>query len=292
MDALSLAGFPVYAAPGPDGGYGLLDHYRTALTGLSAQEARAFFMLTIPAPLADLGVGQELRGALLKIAAALPAARRGDEERVRQRFHLDFTWWEQDDAAVIPHLRTVYQAVVEDRRLHIAYRTHFTPKIQRVVEPVGLVAKSGVWHLIYAGQGRLRVRRVAELLDARLSEETFTHPAGFDLPAFWAAWCAEQAARRVRYLVTLRVAPAALAAVDARLGRAARKAHTGQADTAQADSGGWITLEVSFASLEEARDRLLGFGRAVEVVAPLALRCSLRDYAEQIATLYAVDEDR
>lgn len=284
MDALTLAGIPVYAASGPDGGYGLLDSYRTTLTGLSAQEARALFMLSIPAPLADLGVSHDLCNALHKLAAALPAARRDDEQRVHQRFHLDFTSWEHDDTAAVPHLRTVYQAVAEDRRLHIAYRTWATPEMRCLVEPYGLVAKAGVWHLIYAREGRVRVHRVAELLDARLSAETFTHPGDFDLPAFWAAWCAEQAARRVRYAVTLRVAPTATTAFAARLGgvAAARLAHSGQVD-----AGGWITVDLSFASLEEARDRLLGFGRAVEVLAPLALRCSIRDYAEQITRLYA-----
>lgn len=37
------------------------------------------------------------------------------------------------------------------------------------------------------------------------------------------------------------------------------------------DSEGWITLVLRFGSLEEARERLLGFGRGVEVLAPM--RC-------------------
>lgn len=80
---------PVYGEAGPAGGYALLDSYRTNLTGLTEGEARALFMLSIPQPLADLGVGPELAAALRKLAAALLTARRGDETRVRQRFHLD-----------------------------------------------------------------------------------------------------------------------------------------------------------------------------------------------------------
>ncbi len=41
-----------------------------------------------------------------------------------------------------------------------------------------------------------------------------------------------------------------------------------------------------FESLEAARARLLGFGAAVEVLAPCPLRRSIQDYAEQIAGLY------
>jgi hypothetical protein len=36
-----------------------------------------------------------------------------------------------------------------------------------------------------------------------------------------------------------------------------------------------------------ARDRLLGFGRAIEVLAPEPLRLSLVDFARQIVDLYA-----
>ena len=48
INALSVAGVPVYANGGPGGGYALLDSYRTTLTGLNEDEIRALFMLTIP----------------------------------------------------------------------------------------------------------------------------------------------------------------------------------------------------------------------------------------------------
>ena len=75
-DALGAAGVPIYGEAGVDSGFALLDCYRTNLTGLSAGEVRALFMLNIPAPLADLGVSQELKSAMLKLTAALPP--RGD----------------------------------------------------------------------------------------------------------------------------------------------------------------------------------------------------------------------
>ena len=105
INALSASGVPVYAESGPGGGCALLDSYRTNLTGLTADEARALFMLNIPAALDQLGVTQELKAALLKLSAALPEARRRDEERIRQRIHLDSTWWFQAEEP-LPHLQT------------------------------------------------------------------------------------------------------------------------------------------------------------------------------------------
>ena len=52
--ALSAAGIPVYGEPGREGGYTLLEGYRTSLTGLTEGEIRALFMLSIPAPLVEL----------------------------------------------------------------------------------------------------------------------------------------------------------------------------------------------------------------------------------------------
>ena len=44
---------------------------------------------------------------------------------------------------------------------------------------------------------------------------------------------------------------------------------------------------LAFESFEAARDRILGFGAAAEVLEPEALRRSIMDYAAQIVQLYA-----
>jgi predicted DNA-binding transcriptional regulator YafY len=57
-------------------------------------------------------------------------------------------------------------------------------------------------------------------------------------------------------------------------------------DQAQ-DGQGRVIYEIRFGSLEEARTRLLRLGGAVEVVDPIALRYSLKDYAQQIIAVYS-----
>ncbi len=284
IDALSVAGVPVYGEAGPQGGYALLDSYRTNLTGLTEGEVRALFMLSIPQPLADLGVSQELGAALRKLSAALPSTRRGDEQRVRQRFHLDAVAWDQVEESA-PHLPTVHQAVWQDRKLHLAYRIHpLAVHVEQTVDPYGLVAKAGVWHLVYGVNGALRVQRVAALLDARLSAESFQRPADFDLAQFWREWCAARKLSGIHYPVTVRVAPDFVPELPIYFGDPVRDQI---ARAGPADAEGWLTLQLSFESLEAARARILGFGRGVEVLAPYALRRSILDYAEQIAALYS-----
>ena len=258
VDALSAAGVPIYGEAGPDGGYALLDSYRTNLTGLSAGEVRALFMLSIPAPLADLGVSRELKSALLKLTAALPAAHRLDEEYVRQRFYLDSVGWQRDEEAV-PHLKTIHQAVWEDRKLHLTVRA-FATQVEKLVDPYGLVAKAGVWYLVCAAYGQIRVHRVSYLVDAQLADETFPRPADFDLAAYWQASCAEREQNRAAFVARVRVAPGFAPILPRYFGNSIRDKI---ANAGAPGAEGWITLELAFESFEAARERLLAFGRVV-----------------------------
>lgn len=282
MDALCAAGVPIYSETGQDGGYGLLDSYRTSLTGLTTEEVRALFMLNIPAPLTALGVTQAMKTALLKLAAALPAERQQEEVRVRQRFYLDSAWWHQGEE-ITPHLQTVHQGVWQDCKVRLTYRVGPVLVTDQVVEPYGLVAKAGVWYLVCAQHGSIRVYRVAELVDAQLTTEPFVHPAEFELATFWTAWCCEQEQYAVAYVVQLRVAPTFVAALPSYFGERIRS-QLAQAEPLAPDQ--WVTLEVAFESLEAARNRLLAFGGGVEVIKPLALRKSILDFATQTAAVY------
>lgn len=292
VDALSIAGVPVYTDRGPGGGVALLDNYRTTLTGLTRDEVRALFMLRIPSPLSDLGLEQELAAALRKLAAALPASHRGDDQRVRQRVHLDPTGWSAAHQP-LPHLETIYQAVWNDRILIIRYQLPFQAQADWLVSPYGLVAKAREWYLIGARESgapcesgrwdQIRVLPVYRVLSASLSEETFPRPEAFDLPRFWEAWCRDHEANRSSYRVTLRVGPSLLPFGAQVFGDPAGGCQMSDGDGTRP---GWTTLQVQYESLDEARRHVLGLGGAVEVLAPLALRSSVQDYAQQILTRY------
>jgi predicted DNA-binding transcriptional regulator YafY len=288
VDALSTAGVPVYGAPGPEGGYALLDSYRTSLTGLNAGEVRALFMLSIPGALIELGVSRDLQAALRKLSAALPDARRQDEVRVRQRFYLDPAGWRAEEAPA-PHLPAVYTAVWEDRLLDIAYRIPTGGRSEARVAAYGLAAKAGAWHLVCSALGHLWVHRVADLLDARACDEVFERPADFDLAAFWEAWCAAREAQRAGFPAVVSVSPELVLLLPNYFGDDIRR----QVAAAPVDASGWLTLELRFESFFAARDRLLAFGGAAEALEPDALRVSVRDFAEQIVRRYsdrAVDD--
>lgn len=284
IEALSTAGVPVYADRGPGGGCTLLDSYRTTLTGLSEDEARALFMLSIPTPLAKLGVTENLRGALLKLNAALPASRMQAALRTRQRIHLDPQMWHQQEEDPLPHLQTLHQAVWEDRVVLLTYRRIFETDIQRQVEPYALVAKGTIWYLVYRlPEGDWRALRVSAIQDVQLSPHTFTRQADFDLPAFWAALVSAQESHPFVFEAVVRAAPQLMPWLAA-----AFRAQDRQRITAvgSADDRGWVRLTLRYESFEAARAHLLGLGGAVEVLEPLPLRLSVLDYARQVVAVY------
>ncbi len=282
VEALSAAGVPIYAEAGVNGGYSLLDSYHTTLTGMNDAEVRALFMLSIPEPLADLGVSQELRSALLKLTAALPAQRRKDEAEVRQRIYLDANWWFQGGEPVV-HLSAIQQAVWHNRKLVIQYQVPYGPQVEQETEPYGLVAKAGVWYVVYRINGRFQAKRVSKIRKAQLEAEQFSRQKDFDLAAFWQTWCQSFEAQRAQYPVKIRVAPQFVDQLPYYFGEAVLE-KLSPVDTKDPDT--WLELTLSFESLEEARRKLLELGGVVEVVTPVPLRLSLADYAMQIVKIY------
>lgn len=282
ITALSTAGVPVYASRGPGGGVRLIEEYRTTLTGLTPDEARALFMMSIPAPLTQLGMAEKFRGALLKLSAALPDSRRADEAHTRQRIYLDSSWWFQAEQQV-PCLQAIEQALWQDRCLRMRVRRDFfNTEFEQDAEPYGLVAKANIWYLVYGRGGRPQVTRVSQIVEVEFRPDSFTRPADFDLQRFWENWCREYESEPP-FRARVRVSPEVLPTLAEYIGERAR-GELNQAHPADQDS--WVTLELSFESFVHARTRLLGLGRAVEVLEPGSLRTSLIDFAEQIVGFY------
>jgi predicted DNA-binding transcriptional regulator YafY len=76
LEALSAAGVPVYSQPGRGGGWQLVGGARTDLSGLTATEAQALFLLAGPAA----SSAPEVKSALRKLVRALPSTFRADAE--------------------------------------------------------------------------------------------------------------------------------------------------------------------------------------------------------------------
>jgi predicted DNA-binding transcriptional regulator YafY len=145
IDELSVSGVPVWADLGRLGGFQLKKGWRTQLDGLTAPEAQAMFLGGLPGPAAQLGLGEAMASAQLKLLAALPDGWREDARRVSSRFHLDpLDWYRGSPPA--DHLAAMAQAVWSERRVQLRYES-WKGVVERRLEPLGLVLKAGVWYV-------------------------------------------------------------------------------------------------------------------------------------------------
>ena len=237
VEALSEAGVPIYAERGPLGGIRLVAGYRTRLTGLTEDEAESLFLSGLPGPAAELGLGTVVAAARLKVLAALPPELRSRATRLGQRFHLDAPGWFQS-AEATPFLQDLSAAVWEDRRVRIGYDRGETT-VERLLDPLGLVIKGGVWYLVAVSEGQIRTYRVSRVVAVTLTHEPFSRPPDFDLAGYWTESTAayEQTAERME--VVLRVHPAQLE----RLGGSLGPDNVAAAERLdEADPDGWLHL--------------------------------------------------
>ncbi|MEU3056069.1 helix-turn-helix transcriptional regulator [Streptomyces griseus] len=287
VEALGAAGIPLYGDAGHGGGYRLLDGYRTRLTGLTTDEARAVFLAGLPGPAAELGLGEMLAGAQLKLRAALPDGLREQAVRVQERFHLDAPGW-YGNADETPHLTGVADAVWNRYAIRIRYRRWKTPtEVERRLEPYGLVLKAGRWYLVaVADGGSPRTYRVDQILELHALGEPFEPPAAFDLAAHWREHLAGFHARLHTGEAVVRLSPRGIARVRERLGHVTDRAVT---ESGAAEADGWVRATVPIESLDHAHAEFLKLAADLEVVEPAELRDRLAATARELAALYGVE---
>ncbi|MGW3719160.1 helix-turn-helix transcriptional regulator [Streptomyces sp. NPDC005133] len=269
VEALGAAGIPLYGDAGHAGGYQLVDGYRTRLTGLTADEAQAAFLAALPGAAAELGLGEALATAQLKLRAALPAELREHAERIQERFLLDAPGW-YGDADRTPHLTAAAAAVWARRAVVLQYRRWRAPEeIERLVEPYGLVLKAGRWYLVAGGPSGIRTYRIDQILGLRPLEEQFVIPDGFDLAGHWNSHLADFRARLHTGEALVRLTPEG----------ARRLGVTPTGD-------GWTEARVPIESIDHAHGEFLRLGADVEVMTPAELRDRIAETVRTLATRY------
>ncbi|TME32768.1 MAG: WYL domain-containing protein, partial [Chloroflexi bacterium] len=249
--------------------------YRTRLTGLTTDEASSIFLAGVPGPAAELGLGAVLATAQLKLLAALPAELRARAGRIRERFHLDAPGWFKG-AEEAPHLSTVAQAVWNQRRLQIRYR-RAEDTAERLLEPLGVVLKSGVWYVVAARDGEVRTYRASRIESAELTDERFERPADFDLAEYWTESTAAYERDMPRLEVVVRVPGNRVELLETLVGGSAMRA----AETLDApdDPDGWTHIRLLIDWPEDAAARLVGMGPYMEVLEPVELRNQVLELA-------------
>ncbi|MFZ2526594.1 MAG: YafY family protein [Rhodococcus sp. (in: high G+C Gram-positive bacteria)] len=276
IGALSAAGVPVWTESGPGGGVRLLDGWQSRLSGLTRPETAALMLLGVPALAAELGV--EVDSARAKLLGSMPLPLRAAAQVWRDRVHVDAPGWFTEPGGT-EQLSIAATAVFDGRKLRIRYRRDGTI-VTRTLDPLGLVAKAGIWYLVAAHSRRIVSYRIGRIADAAVLDESVCRPDDFDLAAWWSAARLEFDRDIRRFACTVRLSPSAWH-------RLARVVGAGAADVEPIASGddGWVTVGLMLEGADVAVDQFLALGGGVEVVEPPSLRAALCAAADELAQL-------
>jgi predicted DNA-binding transcriptional regulator YafY len=275
LDALAMAGVPVYSRQGRNGGWELVGGAKTDLSGLTAAEARALFLVAGTASSTP-----EVKAALRKLVRALPETFRTDAEAAANAVVVDPTAWGRTRNRPTPeHLDALQRAVVDGEQVLLGYRTPNKAPSTRIVHPLGLATKGAVWYLVADTDAGLRTFRVERVTSVAPTGEPVVRPEGFDLEAAWqlitdavdARW---HAAVRARGAAT----PATIPVLRMVFGPRVRIGPT--------RPDGRVDVDIGGAHEEALAGELAGFGAGLEVLEPVQLRQRLARIASELSTTY------
>jgi predicted DNA-binding transcriptional regulator YafY len=176
-------------------------------------------------------------------------------------------------------------AVFSGRRLRMRYRSGGVrgsgEASERVVDPYGLVCKSGIWYLVADSGGEPRLFRVSRVLSAEADEAPARRRDGVELADLW---------QQLRRQVEDRPAPLAVVARVRRdwLGTFRRICAAHLVDGEDDDGGDdpeWAVVRLRFSGVAAGRI-MLSFGGDVEVVSPPEVRDDLAAVAAATVALY------
>lgn len=279
IEALSMAGIPVYAQRGDNGGLFLDEHYKVSLTNLLLPEIQALFVMGGATPLEALNLDFAVENSLLKLLASLPSHYQLEATALQQRLYIDTQRWNQaqDD---VPLLDVIQTAVWQDKVIKTLYQSQSEESKERQIAPYGLVVKAHIWYLLALpeGEDEIRVYRVSRFKKILITEKIFQRPATFKLKSEWQEKSsAFEDQMEADYAVQINLPAHLINALDYFI---PNRYHIIETDEHTA------IIEAQFYTAHEARSILMGFGNQVEIIEPHSLADSIYAYAQSIVEKY------
>jgi predicted DNA-binding transcriptional regulator YafY len=274
LEALAMAGIPVYSQAGRGGGWSLLGGARTDLSGLTATEARTLFLVAGPSAAAT----PQIKAALRKLVRALPEPFRAEAEAAASAVVLDPTSWDRTSVPPPVHLDVLQRAVVDGVQVRLRYAGRDRPESERIVHPLGLVAKASVWYLVAGTDAGQRTFRLSRVRGVTLTDRPVERPDGFDLAQTWRSIVDTLDERRAGFR--------AVARTDAEALRWLRSAFGTRLLAGEVDGEGHVQVEIRSWSANTVASELAAFGARVEVLHPIEVRDELARLGAELTERY------
>ncbi len=277
LDALGVAGLPIYSRQGRNGGWQLLGGARTDLSGLTSDEARALFLVAGPSSTAT----PEIKAALRKLVRALPETFRDHAEAASVAVVTDPSGWGTTTMSrpAPKHLDAIQKLVIEGEQAVLGYVDRERNTTERTVHPLGLATKGEIWYLVADTAAGLRTFRIDRIASVAPSGERVVRPDGFILADAWKLIADEVDKKR---------APAwARGSADPELLWVLRTSMGSRLQIGGATPDGRIEVEVRGHSPRALAGEIAGFGAKLQIHEPTDVIAELAAVGRELIELYS-----
>ncbi len=182
---LQDAGIPIEATTGRNGGYRLRPGFKLPPLIFTEEEATAIMLGLLGTSWLEIGQSSvAVEGALAKVSRVLP-------KQARERLnviaaHLFFFSPRQESRPDVSLLIGLSEAIGQQQRIAIEYRSQRDQVTHRKVEPYGIVGWDGHWYLVgyCCLRQDYRTFRLDRIQQLEMLAEPFERAEGFDCRAY------------------------------------------------------------------------------------------------------------
>jgi predicted DNA-binding transcriptional regulator YafY len=270
IEALNMAGIPVYSQQGIGGGFSILENYKLNKEFLNEKEISSIIA-------AIKGVSTIIHDVDLDtIIEKMNTMSKSSKESSSKELILDFSQWDSNKKQKVD---TIKKAIDGNNVLSFNYTNFNNLNTERIVEPVNLIFKGYSWYL-YAycrTKGAFRTFRISRIMNLKTLEEIY-------LPREEALLKKDDLSLWMNSIITdtrtikliMKFSPTVRAKVYDYF------------DETQIHfiSDGYMKVEVTYPDDEWAYGFILSFGADVEVLEPQYVRDIIKEKSNKIYNIY------
>lgn len=175
MDSLSLMGYPIVSKRGANGGWYLLNNFKTAIKTLTEDEMN---LLTI-------GPAQQLLTDLNYYDQQLSLESKLNHVDFNKYVHIDTSNWFYE-LQKSPLIQMIYQNIKKRKKISIIYCKRNDEKLSYKIDCLGIVLNIDEWYLVGRKKNEsIRVFKVSRIDEIQEENEVFEYPTEFSLKETW-----------------------------------------------------------------------------------------------------------
>lgn len=172
IEAINMAGIPIVAHAGNNGGFGIMDNYRIDRQVLTLNDMTSIITaLKGVSPTID---DSDYDNVTEKILSLIPGNKIDEMKEKFDELCIDIMPWGYKEKAK-ETLKELQQAISNRKVIHFAYRNNKRESINRTVEPMTLVYKGYAWYLFGYCKIRndFRIFKLVRMNDLVTTAESF-----------------------------------------------------------------------------------------------------------------------